>query len=279
MSRHLLIISLFALVIIACHSEGAATQVFDRTSNLSTPRIPVTSQGSFTGCGGAIIQPINPAFEQAIVEQTNAIRMQNGRSPLKRVQRLDESARYHAADMSINDYFNHDSYNRLGGKMSLVCDTWNRIEVYYKNWVALAENIAAGQHTPGTAMEGWMNSPDHKHNILSDSYREIGVGFYKGSGEYRYYWDQNFGRRDDVFPLIIAGEKAITHFRTVPIYIYGTWKEMRLRNNQDAWGNWVPFQTSFYWLLPANTGNQTVTAQLRDTKNSTTTSDSIQFEP
>ncbi len=161
----------------------------------------------------------------------------------------------------------------------MVCDTWNRIEFYYKDWQALAENIAAGQRTPESAMEGWMNSPDHKHNILSDSYWEIGVGFFEGSGEYRYYWDQNFGRRDGIYPLIIDGEKAKTASRTVPIYIYGDWKEMRLRNNQEDWTKWVPFQTSFNWLLSATPGSQTVTAELRRGVNSSTTSDTIQLEP
>ncbi len=279
MSRIILFLSVAALLIIACPSAGIATQVLNRSSSQTAPQIPVTGNQTFTGCAGAIVPPVNYDYEQAVVEQTNAIRMQNGLPPLKRVQQLDESARYHAADMSINDYFDHDTYHRPDGNLTLVCDTWNRIETYYKDWQALAENIAAGQRTPESAMEGWMNSPEHKHNILSSSYREIGVGFYEGPGEYRYYWDQNFGKRDNVFPLVIDGEKATTGSRTVPVYIYGSWKEMRLRNDQDAWGPWIPFQNSFNWLLPENNGVHTVTAQLRGGGNAASSSDTIQYVP
>ncbi len=280
MSRIILLLSLIALVIIACPTTSTiATQVFNQSITLDRPQIPVTGQQSFSGCGGPVIQSIDPAYEQAIVEATNQIRMQNGLPPLKRVVNLDESARYHSADMSVTNYFDHNTLNRVNGKLSQACDTWNRIEFYYKNWEALAENIAAGQSTPQMAMDGWMNSPEHKRNILSSSYWEIGVGFYEGPGEYRYYWDQNFGRRDGVYPLVIDGEKAQTSSRTVPIYIYGSWSQMRLRNDTGAWSGWMPFQNSFTWNLSGSSGTHTVTAQLRGKPGFTTTSDTIQLMP
>ncbi len=283
MSRIIILLSIIALVIIACPSTATiathATQVFDQSILRNDPPIPVTGQQSFTGCGGPVIQSIDPAFEQAVVEQTNQIRMQNGLPPLKRTVSLDESARYHSADMSVSDYFNHNTLNRVNGNLTEACDTWSRIEFYYKNWEALAENIAAGQSTPQMAMNGWMNSPEHKRNILSDSYWEIGVGFYEGQGEYRYYWDQNFGRRDGVYPLVIDGEKAQTSTPAVPVYIYGTWSQMRLRNDSGDWTNWMPFHNSFTWNLTDTGGMHTVTAQLRGAPGQTTTSDTITLAP
>jgi uncharacterized protein YkwD len=279
MSRIIFLLSILALLVISCPSAVIATKVLNQSSDLPAPQIPVTGDQAFSGCGGEIVQSIDDAYEQAVVEQTNQIRMQSGHAPLKRVQNLDESARYHAADMSVTDYFDHDTYNRVNDKLTEVCNTWNRIEFYYKDWQALAENIAAGQRTPEMAMDGWMNSPDHKRNILSDSYWEIGVGFYEGRGEYRYYWDQNFGKRDGIYPLIIDGEKAQTKSREVPVYIYGDWKEMRLRNDQGEWGNWLPFKTSFNWALPESSGTHTVTAELRDAEHQATTSDTIEVVP
>ncbi len=280
MSRIIILLSLIALAIIACPSTATiATQVFNQSITLNDPQIPVTGQQSFSGCGGSLIPPINPAYEQAVVEETNQIRMQNGLPPLKRAVTLDESARYHSADMSVTDYFNHNTLNRINGKLTEVCDTWNRIEFYYKNWEALAENIAAGQSTPQMAMDGWMNSPEHRRNILSDSYWEIGVGFYQGPGQYRYYWDQNFGRRDGVYPLVIDGEKAQTSTRTVPIYIYGNWSQMRLRNDSGTWTGWMPFHNNFSWNLPDTSGVHTVTAQLRGAPGLTTSSDTIDLAP
>jgi uncharacterized protein YkwD len=279
MRRKIFLLSLFVLMIIACSSTRLATQVMNQTASHDGPQIPVTGPQSFSGCGGEVVQPVDSAFEQAVVEQTNQIRIDNGLPPLKRVTVLDESARYHAADMSVNNYFDHNTFNRINGTLTQFCDTWNRIEFYYKDWQALAENIAAGQNTPEMAMDGWMNSPEHRHNILSDSYSEIGVGFYEGNGEYRYYWDQNFGRRQDIYPLVIDGEKAETHSQTVPVYIYGKWSEMRLRNDQDAWTSWIPFQSSFTWSLPSNGGIHTITAELRGPDGRATTSDTIMLVP
>jgi len=279
MNRLFLLLLLIVLVVIACPTANVATRVLNQAANLEAPQIPVTGQQAFDGCGGPIIQSIDPDFEQAVVEQTNQVRMQNGLPPLKRADNLDESARYHAADMSVTDYFNHNTFNREDDKLTQVCNTWNRIEFYYKNWVALAENIAAGQNSPSMAMDGWMNSPDHRHNILSDSYWEIGVGFYQGKGEYRYYWDQNFGRRDGVYPLVLDGEKAQTQSSKVPVHIYGKCNEMRLRNDQGAWSSWLPFQSSFDWTLPASSGSHTVTAELRGSSGHTITSDIIELAP
>lgn len=261
-SGRLFLVSILALFLLACPSAVFATQVFNQVATKPAV-VPVTGNVAFGNCGGPVIPAINPEFEQAVVEQTNEIRMQNGLPPLKRVEELDESARYHTADMSASDYFSHETLAHKDGKLVTVCDTWKRIESYYTNWLALAENIAAGQRTPEMAMEGWMNSPDHRHNILSDNYSEIGVGFYEGPGEYHFYWGQNFGRREGVFPLVIDGEKAQTSTNDVPVYVFGDFKSMRLRNDDGSWSEWMPFKNDFRWTLPDKPGTHTVTVELR----------------
>ncbi len=40
----------------------------------------------------------------------------------------------------------------------------------------LGENIAYGQEEPWIVMDGWMNSPGHRANILHPDYKSIGVG-------------------------------------------------------------------------------------------------------
>ena len=55
------------------------------------------------------------------------------------------------------------------------------------------ENIAAGQATPESVMEAWINSAGHRANILSDDYTYLGVGMYYKEGDtYGYYWSQEF---------------------------------------------------------------------------------------
>lgn len=55
------------------------------------------------------------------------------------------------------------------------------------------ENIAAGYESPEAAMDGWMNSPGHRANILSKDFTKLGVGYYyKDDSEYKYHWVQMF---------------------------------------------------------------------------------------
>lgn len=56
----------------------------------------------------------------------------------------------------------------------------------------VGENIAYGYLSAEQVMEGWMNSPGHRANILNTGFSEIGVGCYRGS-DGRLYWTQLFG--------------------------------------------------------------------------------------
>lgn len=270
---------LLALLLFA----GASLSVFDQVSpeiaNAQVANIPVTARESLDSCGGMIMPVVSDPYEQAVVELTNEIRMDAGLSPLKRVEGLTNSARFHAVDMSVDNYFDHNTFNRQDNRTVQICDTWSRIESFYQNWLALAENIAAGQRVPEAAIDGWMNSPDHRHNILSDNYSEIGVGFFEGEGDYRYYWVQNFGKTDGRFPMVLDGEKARSTDQQVDVYIYGDWVQMRLRSDEGSWSDWLPFQTQFTWTLPETAGVHTVTAELRGVTGVYQTSDTIELAP
>ncbi len=52
------------------------------------------------------------------------------------------------------------------------------------------ENIAAGYASPQAVMNGWMNSPGHRSNILNEGFTAIGVGYYQKDGY--NYWVQLF---------------------------------------------------------------------------------------
>jgi hypothetical protein len=175
--------------------------------------------------------------------------------------------------MGADDYLEHKTYDRVDGALVLVCDTWERLATFYTG--GRAENIAGGYATAGQVVDGWLNSPGHRANILSDSVWEIGVGYYSTSTGFRDYWVQDFGVRSGVYPLIINGEAATTDSTSVSLYIYGEWDELRLRNENGAWTAWQPFQASLDWTLSAGGGERTVTAELRTGTQVVTTSDTI----
>ena len=235
----------------------------------------------YTGCGGVWGAPsANADYEQQVIELVNAQRLANGNlPPLKREDTLTDAARYHATDMGQDNYFNHNTYDRINGALVQVCSFQDRVVGYYgSGWSALAENIAAGYGTPEQVMTGWMNSSGHRANILNPNLREIGVGYaiVAGSG-YTRYWVQNFGTKSARYPIVINREAATTDDYRVNLYIYGAgvWAEMRLRNNTAAWTAWQPFQSHVAWNLPQTKGLHTVTVELRNGNNNTASSDTI----
>jgi hypothetical protein len=52
------------------------------------------------------------------------------------------------------------------------------------------ENIAYGYVSPAHVMEGWMDSPGHRENILTEEFTAIGIGCFYSDGA--YYWVQVF---------------------------------------------------------------------------------------
>jgi uncharacterized protein YkwD len=225
------------------------------------------------GCGGDYVSVIDAGYEQEVLRLVNEQRALNGIPPLKRVAELDDAARYHSADLGEDDYFEHDTYDRINNNLLFVCGPWDRIGSYYSG--ARGENIAAGYGTPEAVVNAWMNSPGHRSNILSSSSWEIGIGYYDGNGSYYTYWTQDFGRRSGVYPLIINEDAAETDSRSVSLYIYGTWTEFRLRNNAEDWSAWMPFQNWMDWELPDFVGEHLVTAELRDANRTISSSDTI----
>jgi uncharacterized protein YkwD len=59
-----------------------------------------------------------------------------------------------------------------------------RLERYDYNWRTYGENIGggSGRHgSPDNVFKRWMNSSNHRSNILKKSFREIGIGTYTGT--------------------------------------------------------------------------------------------------
>lgn len=55
-------------------------------------------------------------------------------------------------------------------------------------YMTAGENIAMGYPSPERVMEGWMNSPGHRANILNEYFTAIGIGYDEGGR----YWVQLF---------------------------------------------------------------------------------------
>jgi uncharacterized protein YkwD len=122
--------------------------------------------------------------ERTILDLTNAAREKEKLPPLKPNRILTEVARVHSANMAKKGEMNHV----LDGKRPD-----QRVAAAGYDFRAVGENIAAGE---GWSLEdvfkGWMESPEHKANILRKEYREIGIGIAR-DGKDQVYYTQVFG--------------------------------------------------------------------------------------
>ena len=119
-------------------------------------------------------------FEQEVIRLVNEIRAENGLKPLAHDWQLSRVARIKSQDMKDNRYFAHNSPG-YGAPFQM-------IRSFGISFRSAGENIARGYATPQAVVNGWMNSPGQRANILNANYTHIGVG-YVAQGN---YWTQMF---------------------------------------------------------------------------------------
>ncbi len=114
-----------------------------------------------------------------VAELVNRERENNGLPPLAYRSDLQP-----AADTRASELVSVFSHTRPDGSS---CFTAIDESISY---LALGENIAYGHKNAETVVTGWMNSPGHRANILSDSFTGIAVGLVSDGGT--KYWVQLF---------------------------------------------------------------------------------------
>jgi uncharacterized protein YkwD len=159
--------------------------ISDVSTNVSSAEIPQATSPEPVATSSSA-----NSYIQQILDLTNSERTKGGLQPLRLNAKLNESAQAHSQDMAIADYFSHTGANGS--------NAGDRAASAGYHYSSLGENIAAGYITPEEVVQGWMNSPGHRANIMNGSYQELGVGYYyladdTGNVNYNYYWTQEFG--------------------------------------------------------------------------------------
>lgn len=113
------------------------------------------------------------SLESGVLQQLNAIRVQHGLVPLKLSPSLTASSEQHSREMAADGYFQHASHDGTS--------FWKRIgttysEAGFRYW-SVGENLlwSSPEVDPAGAVKLWMNSPEHRANILTAEWRQIGV--------------------------------------------------------------------------------------------------------
>ena len=126
---------------------------------------------------------VSGSMTSQVVTLVNKERASNGLQSLASDSQLAKLAQMKAEDMAKNGYFSHTSPT-----YGSAFDMMKKYGVSYKT---AGENIAKGQKTAQSVMNGWMNSSGHRANILKSDYTKIGVGYAKAS-DGTTYWVQIF---------------------------------------------------------------------------------------
>ena len=153
-----------------CYSRGrTATTTLTIDAVTAAPR----ARAAQASCAGANLLPARRNLRKVVAATLcllNRERAANGLRPLRRNRRLARAARTHNRLMLRSRTFAH----QVPGEAVLP----RRLERVGYRWGA-GENLGAGAlqpyASPAGQVDGWMNSPPHRANILDRRFRAIGI--------------------------------------------------------------------------------------------------------
>jgi uncharacterized protein YkwD len=112
-------------------------------------------------------------LEAGVLAQINVFRTSHHLAPLRLSTKLGAAARQHSGEMASRGYFSHSSAD--GSHFD------RRIARYYpmggRRYWSVGENLlwsSPDVDAPG-ALQMWLNSPEHRANLLTARWREIGI--------------------------------------------------------------------------------------------------------
>ncbi len=166
------------------NNSTANSSSSNSTTGSNTSSAPVSSapQGNTSSTPSSTSGSYS-SFQNQVVQLVNKERAANGLKALTVNSQLTKTATLKSEDMVKLNYFDHTSPT-YGSPF----DMMKQFGITYR---AAGENIAKGQTTPEQVMQGWMNSPGHRANILNASFTQIGVGIAK-TAQGQYVWTQQF---------------------------------------------------------------------------------------
>ena len=132
--------------------------------------------------GNVLDGTIDTQAEQEMFTLVNKERKKAGLAPLTFDDSLRYLARVHSQDMLVRGYFSHYTPEGLS--------PFDRMAAAGITYTHAGENLALAPSTQ-LAMQGLMNSPEHRANILNPHFTTIGIGVVDG-GIYGKMFSQEF---------------------------------------------------------------------------------------
>ncbi len=112
----------------------------------------------------------------SLLQATDAQRASNHEQALTLNSELGDAAQAKASDMATRNYWSH---NTPDGKTP-----WVFVQQSGYQYQVAAENLAYGFSSSTATVTGWMNSAEHRANILNGEYQNVGFGVAR-AGDYQ----------------------------------------------------------------------------------------------
>ncbi len=133
---------------------------------------------------------------EELLKETNDYRARNNLPPLKLSDNLDRGAQAKAENMVANNYWSHVAPDGT--------TPWYFFQKVGYQYMNAGENLAYGFSTSDQVVTAWMNSLEHRQNILG-KYQDVGFGYANGA----HYQNGNntvivafYGQPDSTQPLV-----------------------------------------------------------------------------
>lgn len=167
---------LSSLILSGCGELG--TLILGAESLYSKNTVPLTDSRTSTKNNSEEIR-------QALFRLTNRERAKADLSALGQSAALNQAAQTHAEDMATKDFLDHQGSDQSGA-----ADRVRRVNYPHSY---RGENIAYHFSDVEAVIAQWMNSADHRQNILDKYTNEIGIGYAVSEASGRHYYVQVFG--------------------------------------------------------------------------------------
>jgi uncharacterized protein YkwD len=104
----------------------------------------------------------------SLLQRTNQARQVEGERLLTYNTRLSEAAQAKANDMVARNYWSHTTPE--GNQ------PWHFIQASGYDYSTVGENLAYGFDGSAATVNAWLNSPEHRANVLNKDFQEVGFG-------------------------------------------------------------------------------------------------------
>jgi len=168
------------LGLLAAAVGGGAVQALPPVIIQVQPNLEAAPTSATSVAPVAIAENTPSSEQQDILTLSNQARQDAELNTLSFSTELNAAAQRHANDLADGAKFSHTGSD--GSTMK------ERIQDSgYKYW-SIAENIyyQAPRNRPERAVQGWLQSPGHRRNLLNGKFTEMGVG-YATNGRDHYY--------------------------------------------------------------------------------------------